>query len=147
MVIRSSCPPMSITMAMAPRRPQNMHTMKSDMSGAAAVKTLTIPSTVSANGKKYKVTAVSANACKGLKKLKTVTIGKYVTKIGSAAFSGDKKLKSIVIKSSKLKTVGKNAIKGIYKKAVIKAPGKQLKKYKKLFSAKTGFKKTMKIKK
>ena len=27
MVIRSSCPPMSITMAMAPRRPQNMHTM------------------------------------------------------------------------------------------------------------------------
>ena len=108
---------------------------------------LTIPATVSANGRKYKVTAVSANACKGLKKLKTVTIGKYVTKIGSAAFSGDKKLKSIVIKSSKLKTVGKNAIKGIYKKAVIKAPGKQLKKYKKLFSAKTGFKKTMKIKK
>ena len=127
------------------------------LSGSTAVLTkpkkknitkLTIPATVSANGKKYKVTAVSANACKGLKKLKTVTIGKNVTKIGKAAFSGDKKLKKIVIKSSKLRSVGKNAIKSIHKKAVIKVPKAKLKKYKKLFSGKTGVKKkTMKIKK
>ena len=127
------------------------------LSGSTAVLTkpkkknitkLTIPATVSANGRKYKVTAVSANACKGLKKLKTVTIGKNVTKIGKAAFSGDKKLKKIVVKSSKLKSVGKNAIKSIHKKAVIKVPKAKLKMYKKLFSGKTGFKKkTMKIKK
>ena len=45
------------------------------------------------------------------------------------------------------KKVGKNAIKAIYKKATIKVPKKQYKKYKKLFSKKTGFKKSMKIKK
>ena len=63
------------------------------------------------------------------------------------AFNNCKNLKNIVIKSTTLKSVGKNAIKGISKKAVIKAPKKQLKAYKKLFAKKTGYKKTMKIKK
>ena len=43
--------------------------------------------------------------------------------------------------------VGKNAIKGINSKATIKVPKKQLKVYKKLFGKKTGFKKSIKIKK
>ena len=51
------------------------------------------------------------------------------------------------MKSTTLKSVGKNAIKGINKKATIKVPKKQLKAYKKLFTKKTGYKKTMKIKK
>ena len=131
---------------------------------------LTVPKTVKINGAVFKVTAIGSKAFNkftkiksvtvgdnvktigtsafaGNKKLTKVTIGKGVTKIGKSAFFGDKKLKTITVKSKKLKSVGKNAIKGIYKKAVIKVPKKQLKKYKKRFSSKTGFKKTMKVKK
>ena len=108
---------------------------------------LTIPSTVKIGGQIYKVTEVSAKAFKNNKKLKTVTIGKNVKKIGKEAFFGCKKLKKITIKSTVLKSVGKNALKNIYKKATIKCPKKQLAKYKKLFKSKTGYKKTMKIKK
>lgn len=68
-------------------------------------------------------------------------------KIGQNAFLNCKKLKSIEIKSSQLKSVGKNALKGINKNATIKVPKKQYKKYKKLFKSKTGYKKRMKIKK
>jgi len=88
------------------------------------LKKVTIQKTVTINGKKYKVTAIAKNAFKGCKKLKTITI-----------------------KSVSLKKVGKNAIKGISKKAKIKAPKKYLKKYKKLFTKKTGFVKTMKVRK
>ena len=58
------------------------------------------------------------------------------------------KLKSIVIKTTKLttKNVGKNAFKGIYKKATIKVPAKKLKAYKTLL-IKKGAPKTAKIKK
>lgn len=110
-------------------------------------KSLSIPATVTIDGYTYKVTAIADKAFKNNKKLKSVTIGKNVTKIGKKAFSGCKKLKKITIKSTVLKSVGKNAIKNIDKKATIKVPKKQLSKYKKLFKSKTGFKKTMKIKK
>lgn len=94
-----------------------------------------------------KVTEIGSYAFKNCKKLSSVTIGKNVKKIGKEAFRGCSKLKKITIKSSKLKSVGKNAIKGIDKKATIKVPKKKLSKYKKLFKSKTGYKKTMKIKK
>ena len=77
---------------------------------------------------------------------KLFTIGKNVQTIEDNAFNGCKNLKSITIKSTVLKKIGKNAIKGIYKKAVIKVPKKQYNKYKKLFTSKTGFKKPMKLK-
>ena len=131
---------------------------------------LTVPKTVKINGAVFKVTAIGNKAFNRFTKIRTVTIGdnvktigtsafagntnlakvmigKGVTRIGMSAFSGDKKLKTITVRSTKLTSVGKNAIKGIYTKAAIKVPKKQLKKYKKLFSAKTGFKKTMKVKK
>ncbi len=112
------------------------------------VKTLTIPSSVTINGITYKVTGVRAKAFKNNKKISRVTIGSNLAAIGKEAFSGCKNLKNITIKSTKLTSVGKNAIKNIHKKAVIKCPSKKLKKYKSLFKAKTGFKKkTMKIKK
>lgn len=111
-------------------------------------KTLNIPSSVTINGITYKVTSVRAKAFKNNKKISHVTIGSNITAIGKEAFSGCKNLKNITIKSTKLTSVGKNAIKNIHKKAVIKCPSKKLKKYKSLFKAKTGFKKkTMKIKK
>ena len=131
---------------------------------------LTVPKTVKINGAVFKVTAIGNKAFSKFTKIRTVTIGdnvktigtsafagntvltkvtigKGVTIIGKPAFSGDKKLKNIIIKSAKLKSVGKNAVRSIYKKAVIKVPKKQLNKYKKLFSAKTGFKKSMAVKK
>jgi uncharacterized protein YjdB len=106
-----------------------------------------VPDTVNISGQIYKVTVIADKAFKNNSKLKSVTIGKNITKIGKEAFSGCKKLSKIIIKSTKLKTVGKNAIKGINKKATIKVPKKQLTKYKKLFKSKTGYKKSMKIKK
>ena len=111
------------------------------------LKTLTVPATVKINGISFKVTEIGNNAYNKFTKLSKVTIGKNVTRIGKNAFYGNKKLKTIIIKSTKLKSVGKNAVKGIYKKAVIRAPKKKLKAYKKLFKSSTGFKKTMTIRK
>lgn len=95
-------------------------------------KKITIPDTVKINGYTFKVTKIESNAFKGLKNLKTVSIGKNVTSIGKNAFKGCKKLQSVTIKSSKLKSIGKGAFSGINKKAVIKVP----KKYKKSYSTK-----------
>jgi len=92
------------------------------------------------------VTAIGNSAFKGCTALKSVTIGKKVKTIGKAAFSGCTSLKKIAVNSTVLKSVGKNAVKGIYKKAVIKVPAAKKAAYAKLFSKKTGFKATMKIK-
>lgn len=110
-------------------------------------KSLSVPKTVKIYNIVFKVVSIDDNAFKGNKKLKKVTLGKNITSIGRNAFVKCKNLKDITIKSSSLKSVGKNAFKGINKKAVIKVPKKKLKKYKKLFNKKTGYKKTMKIKK
>lgn len=111
-----------------------------------AASKVTIPATIKISEKTYKVVGVQDNAFNGCTKLKTVVIGKNVVKIGKRAFYGCKKLKKITVKTTKLKTVGSNAIKDIYKKAVIKVPKSTKKKYKKLFCSKTGFKNQMKIK-
>ena len=83
---------------------------------------------------------------KGKKKLKTVSIGENVTKIGKNAFAGCGKLVNIVVKGNKLKRAGKNCLQGISTKAVIYVPSSKLKKYKALLQNK-GQKKTVKIKK
>ena len=106
-----------------------------------------IPDYITIKGIKCKVVSVEKRALYKGTKLKKIMIGKNVQIIAENAFYGCKNLKSITIKSTILKKVGKNAIKGIHKKATIKVPKKQYKKYKKLFSKKTGFKKPMKIKK
>ena len=67
-----------------------------------------------------------------------------VTGIKAKAFKGCKKLKKITIKTNTLKIVGKNAFKGINKKAKIRVPAAKLKAYKKLLKNK-GQKKTVKI--
>lgn len=105
-----------------------------------------IPKTVELYGITYQVTEIGANALKGKKKLKTVSIDENVTKIGKNAFSGCSKLVNIVVKSKKLKSVGKNSLQGISAKAVIYVPSSKLKKYKGLLQNK-GQKKTVKIKK
>ena len=108
---------------------------------------IVIPDYITINGVKCKVITIKKKALYKRTKLKKLTIGKNVQTIEDNAFNGCKNLKSITIKSTVLKKVGKNAIKGIHKKAVIKVPKKQYKKYKKLFGKKSGFKKPMKLKK
>lgn len=101
------------------------------------VTNVSVPAEVKIAGKKYKVTEIKANAFKNNKKLKKVTIGKNIRKIGKNAFYGCKNLKSITVKTSLLtkKNVGKNAFKGINAKAVVKVPKKKLKAYKPVFKA------------
>lgn len=95
------------------------------------IKNATIPSTVKIDKKTYKVTSISPNALrnKGITKL---TIGKNVVTIGIGAFNNCRKLKKIIIKSLKLKTIGKDAFKKLPKNLVVKVPSKKIKLYKKL---------------
>lgn len=114
---------------------------------AAAVVPDTV--TITKNGKSItcKVTEISSRAFLKCKALKSVTVGKNVKTIGKEAFKGCQKLKKITIKSTVLKKVGQNAVKGIHKNATIICSSKKLNAYKKLFQAKSGFdKKTMKVK-
>lgn len=105
-----------------------------------------VPDTVKLSDATYKVTAIAAKACKLNTKAKSITIGKNVTSIGKYAFDGCGYLKKITVKSTCLKTVGKNALHGIHSKCVIKVPGNKLNTYKKLFKKK-GQAATVKIKK
>lgn len=108
---------------------------------------VTIPATVKISGTTYKVTAISANACKGMTKLKKVTIGKNVGKIGSKAFYNCKKLSQITITSTTLSSgkVAANAFAGTKKKAVVKVPKSKYNAYKKFLQKKGN--KTIKVKK
>ena len=82
------------------------------------------------------VTTIDDKAFKNCVALKSITIPSKVTKIDTQAFYGCKNLKSITIKTTKLKTVGKNALKGINAKAKIKVPSSKLKAYKTLLKSK-----------
>jgi hypothetical protein len=118
-----------------------------DYAGPAkkTVKTAVIPAAVNIEGNTYKVTGVASGAFKGCTALTKVTVGKNVKSIGAAAFSGCKKLKTIVVKTSVLKKVGAKALSGIAAKAQVKVPKSKLKAYKKLFKGK-GQGKKVKIK-
>lgn len=97
---------------------------------------VTIPATVTIEGKKINVTEIAPNAFKNCKKLKSVVIGKKVKTIGAKAFAGCNNLKKVTIKSTVLKKVGKNAFKGTSKKANIKVPKAKKKVYVKLLKGK-----------
>lgn len=68
-------------------------------------------------------------------------------KINAKAFYKKGKLKKITIQSKNITSIGKNAFKGINKKAVFKVPKDKYKDYKKLLTSKVGVTKKMKIKK
>lgn len=103
------------------------------------------------SGKNAAVKKCTSKKVKSVTILNKVKIGKKtytVTSISKNAFKNCKKLKKVTIKATKLKSIGKNAFKGISKKATFKVPKKNFKKYKKLIQKKkTGFVKTMKVKK
>lgn len=96
--------------------------------------------------KKGKLTTIGDSAFGKCVALKSILLPNKFKTLGASAFYNCKKLKTITIKSTYLKSVGKNAFKGIYKKATIKVPKKKLSAYKKLLKGK-GQKSTVKIKK
>lgn len=100
--------------------------------------TITIPAQVTIKGVTYKVTSVGASACRNRAGITKVIIGKNVTKIGNRVFSGCKKLKKVIIKTTKLteSTVGSNAFSGISSRVVVKVPESKVKAYRKLFKKK-----------
>jgi hypothetical protein len=107
----------------------------------------TVPETITIDNKEYKVTEIAAGAFKGNKKLKSITIGKNIEKIGSKAFYKCKNLKNIKIKTTLLtkNSVGSNAFKGIHSKAKVKVPKKKLKDYQKILKSRGIKEKTQKI--
>ncbi len=100
------------------------------------LKTARVPGSVKIGNYRYKVTEIARNAFRNNKRLTTVTIEKYVTRIHPYAFYGDKKLKKITVKSKSLKLVGKKCIQRDIQKAVIKVPSSRQKKYRKLMRGK-----------
>lgn len=99
-------------------------------------RSFTVPSTITYNGYRFKVTMIYAKAFRYNRYLTSVKIGKYVDTIGSYAFYGDSRLKSIEITGTELKKVGKSIFKGIYSKATIKVPYKRLRTYGRLLKDK-----------
>lgn len=74
----------------------------------AGATSVTIPNTMYVYGVKCKVTAIDPEAFKGNKKIKSVTIGKYVTTIPEGAFKGCKSLTSVTFKGN-VKEIGNSA--------------------------------------
>ena len=108
---------------------------------------ITIPDVIDLDGIPYKVTEIKAGTFKNRKKLKSITIGENVEKIGAKAFFGCKSLKTINIKTTKLtaKSVGSKAFSKIAKKPKVKLPKSKKKVYKK-WIYKKGLTKNAKLK-
>ena len=125
---------------------------------AKSFTSLTIGSTATIGGARYKVDAINENAFRDFKYLKKVVIGNNVRMVGSSAFKGCsslntlcigsgvrliglqafascKNLKSISVSTTYLtsSSVGRNALSGISSKVVIKVPASKLSVYKNLF--------------
>ena len=84
------------------------------------VKTVTIAKTIKIKGKTLKVTGISANALKGIKKLKTIKINANITKINKNAFKGVTKKKLATIKVKVSKKVSKKSFNWLKKQLIKK---------------------------
>lgn len=102
--------------------------------GSKKVAAVSIPSTVKYGKYVFQVTAVSPKAFMGCKRLKEVTIGKNIRRIGKKAFYGCGNLKKITIKTVKLtsKSIGIKAFGKLNARAVLQVPKKKWNVYKKL---------------
>ena len=94
-----------------------------------------VPDIVISDGVTYRVTAIGNKAFKGCKKIKHITIGSNVTKLGKSMFIKCTKLKALEVKTTMIteKRIAAGAFKGISKKVTIKVPKNMLKKYVKYF--------------
>ncbi len=84
------------------------------------VKNITIPAAITIKGASYKVTAVGDQAFANKGKIQKLTIGINVTKIGKKAFMKCKKLKNVIFKGAKVKTVKNKAFKSTGSKVKVK---------------------------
>lgn len=119
-------------------------------------KSITIPKKVKMNGYSFKVVAIYKNAFSKMRKLSKVVIGANVKNIGDNAFKNCRKIEFIIIpgkvttigkksfagctglhyilvKSGKIKSVGRNAFQGVDSKTTVKTPGKKWRKYADMF--------------
>ncbi len=100
-------------------------------------KTVVIPATVENNGKIYNVTSVDKNLLKGLKKVKTLDVGKNVKKLPAGLIKKQKGALKIKIRNTKsVINFSKSFFKGRKGKVTILVPKKMLKKYKKMIRKK-----------
>ena len=106
---------------------------------------VTISDSVTYKSNSFKITVIDNKAFKGKTKIKTVTIGKNVTKVGKNAFSSCKNLTKLTIKGKNTK-FGKNAFKKTSSKLKAYVPASKFSVYKKRL-AKAGVKKVIKSKK
>ncbi len=97
-----------------------------------------IPDKVELKSKSYRVTQIKDSAFANSSKIKRVTVGENVKKIGKKAFYNCKNLKSITIKSELLKkgSIGANAFKGLPSDAVVTVPKEKLSTYKSILKSK-----------
>ena len=92
-----------------------------------------IPATVTYQEVKYKVTSIVAKAFFKNKKVKKLTIGKNIAKIGAKAFYGCSNLRYITLLTKKLTSTshGSSVYKNTHKKARFTVPGAKFKSYRK----------------
>ena len=81
------------------------------------IKSAKIPESITVNDATYKVVSIGASAFEGDTLITSVTIPSSVMRIGSKAFNGCSKLKTINIYGEKLASIGGKAFKGIKKGA------------------------------
>ena len=74
----------------------------------SSIKKITIPASVKLDGITYKVTSISADACKNHKMLQSVSVVKNVFSIGRNAFYGCTNLKNVSV-GKNVKTIGDKA--------------------------------------
>ena len=110
----------------------------------AALTSIKIYNTVTLGGKSFRVTSVAPSVFKNNKKIKTVVIGKNVTKIGKDAFSGCTGLKKLTL-GVNVKTIDKNSFKNCKKLSSIVVKGKTIKTIKSGAFKKTAAKMTVKV--
>ena len=117
--------------------------LKGSRGGVALVGTRTkritkavVEEQIKKSGYTLTVLSIGKNAFKGCKRLRSVTTNTVLKSIEKNAFYGCRKLKEIRIDTMGLKKAGKNAFKGIHKRAVITVPEEKYSRYGKLLKGK-----------
>ncbi|MGN0152938.1 MAG: leucine-rich repeat protein [Lachnospiraceae bacterium] len=80
------------------------------------------------------VKKVGTSAFAGCTRVKSISFGTSVKTIGEKTFARDTKLKKITIKGKKLKSIGKNSFLGVPKTIEIRAPKSKVKAYTKMIN-------------
>lgn len=97
---------------------------------------LVVPESVEIDGIVYDVEAIASRAFANNKKATKITVRSDIRQISSYAFSGCSKMKTLVIKSRRLRNVGSNVLKGTPANIRIKVPQGEAARYKNMLKGK-----------